>query len=50
MRYILNMALRQIPFYFIVDALRILGEEQRGIHDHLAGTKVVEASRASVRQ
>jgi len=43
MRTILNMALRQLPFYFFVDALLILGEEQRCIHDHLAGTKVVEA-------
>jgi len=43
MRTILNMALRQVPFYFVVDALFIFGEEQRCIHDHLAGTKVVEA-------
>ena len=43
MRTILNMALRQVPFYFFVDALFIFGEEQRCIHDHLAGTKVVEA-------
>ncbi len=43
LRTILNMALRQVPFYFVVDALFIFGEEQRCIHDHLAGTKVVEA-------
>jgi uncharacterized RDD family membrane protein YckC len=43
MRYILNTALRQIPFYFLVDAVLIFGEEQRCIHDHLAGTKVIEA-------
>lgn len=42
MRYVLNMALRQIPFYFLVDAVLIFGEEQRCIHDHLAGTKVIE--------
>ena len=50
MRTLLNMALRQVPFYFLVDALFIFGEEQRCIHDHLAGTKVVEAQRASMRQ
>ncbi|GMR21865.1 MAG: hypothetical protein BMS9Abin37_0185 [Acidobacteriota bacterium] len=50
MRYILNMALRQVPFYFLVDALLIFGKDQRCIHDHLAGTKVVEAQPASVRQ
>jgi len=46
MRYVLNMALRQIPFYFLVDAVLIFGEEQRCIHDHLAGTKVIEVIEA----
>lgn len=43
MRYLVNTALRQVPLYFLIDAVFIFGEEQRCIHDHLAGTKVIEA-------
>jgi uncharacterized RDD family membrane protein YckC len=42
MRYGLNMALRQIPFYYFVDAFFIFGEQQRCLHDFIAGTKVIE--------
>jgi uncharacterized RDD family membrane protein YckC len=42
MRYFVNSALGNIPFYTIVDLLFIFGNERRCIHDYLAGTKVVE--------
>ena len=42
MRYLLNLALRQIPFYYVVDVCLIFGQEQRCVHDYLAGTKVVD--------
>jgi uncharacterized RDD family membrane protein YckC len=42
MRYFLNSALGNIPFYTLVDLLFIFGSERRCIHDYLAGTKVVE--------
>jgi uncharacterized RDD family membrane protein YckC len=42
-RYVVNSLLGNIPLYSIVDILFIFGEERRCLHDHLAGTKVVEA-------
>ena len=42
MRYIVNSLLGNIPFYTVLDVLLIFGNERRCIHDHLAGTKVVE--------
>jgi uncharacterized RDD family membrane protein YckC len=42
MRYVLNMGLRQIPFYYFVDAFFIFGEDQRCLHDYIARTKVIE--------
>jgi uncharacterized RDD family membrane protein YckC len=42
MRYFVNSALGNVPFYSIVDILFIFGNERRCIHDYLAGTKVVE--------
>lgn len=42
MRYFVNSALGNIPFYSFVDILFIFGNERRCIHDYLAGTKVVE--------
>ena len=42
MRYVVNGLLKQIPFYALADALLIFGDEKRCIHDHLAGTKVIE--------
>ncbi len=42
MRYFVNSALGNIPFYTFVDLLFIFGNERRCIHDYLAGTKVVE--------
>ncbi len=42
MRYFVNSLLGQIPLYSILDVLLIFGDERRCIHDHLAGTKVVE--------
>ncbi len=42
MRYGVNMALRQVPFYYFIDAFFIFGEEQRCLHDYIARTKVIE--------
>jgi uncharacterized RDD family membrane protein YckC len=42
MRYVLNSALGNLPFYAFADVLLIFGNERRCIHDYLAGTKVVE--------
>lgn len=42
-RYVANMALRQVPFYYFIDVFFIFGAEQRCLHDYLANTKVVEA-------
>ena len=43
MRYFVNSLLGNvIPFYTVLDVLLIFGNERRCIHDHLAGTKVVE--------
>ena len=43
LRYVVNGLLGQIPGYAFVDVLFIFGQEQRCIHDYLAGTKVVQA-------
>lgn len=42
-RYLLNFALGQIPFYFVVDVAFIFGPERRCLHDRLSRTTVVEA-------
>lgn len=43
MRVILNGIICAIPPYFLVDILFIFREDQRCIHDMIAGTKVVMA-------
>lgn len=47
LRYVGNLALRQIPLYFFIDVVPILGKDQRCVHDYIAGTKVVEVHGAS---
>lgn len=42
MRSILNSLIAMIPFYSLVDILFIFREDQRCIHDLIAGTKVVK--------
>lgn len=41
LREILNSFLSMIPFYFLVDCAFILQNDRRCIHDHIAGTIVV---------
>jgi uncharacterized RDD family membrane protein YckC len=43
LREFVNGLLAFIPFYAIVDILFIFRDDQRCIHDHIAGTKVVKA-------
>jgi len=43
LRVIVNGLLANVPFYALVDILFIFGAERRCLHDHIAGTKVVEA-------
>lgn len=44
LRTVLNWILSGIPFYAAIDILFIFREDQRCIHDHLAGTRVVKAA------
>lgn len=41
LREVLNSFLSMIPFYFLVDSAFILQNDRRCIHDHIAGTIVV---------
>ena len=43
-RYVLNIVLRQVPFYFLVDALFIFGSRRRCIHDRIARTEVISVN------
>lgn len=43
MRLVLNSIIAFVPFYILVDILFIFREDQRCIHDLIAGTKVIEA-------
>lgn len=43
MRLVLNGIIALVPFYALVDILFIFREDQRCIHDMIAGTKVIEA-------
>jgi uncharacterized RDD family membrane protein YckC len=43
LRSFLNALLSVIPFYALVDALAIASPKNRCIHDHIAGTVVVNA-------
>lgn len=43
-RGFLNGVLSLIPGYFIVDSLLVFREDHRCIHDHIAGTCVIQAS------
>ena len=43
LRALVNGLIGIIPLYGLVDILFIFGAEQRCIHDHIAGTKVVAA-------
>lgn len=42
LREMLNALLSMIPFYFLVDSAFILQNDRRCIHDHIAGTVVVD--------
>ena len=42
MRSVVNSLIAMIPFYSLVDVLFIFREDQRCIHDLIAGTKVVK--------
>lgn len=42
LREMLNALLSMIPFYFLVDSAFILQNDRRCIHDHIAGTIVVD--------
>jgi uncharacterized RDD family membrane protein YckC len=42
-RWWVNGLISQIPIYFIIDSLFIFREDQRCVHDHMAGTEVVKA-------
>ncbi len=43
LREMLNSLLSMIPLYFLVDSAFILQNDRRCIHDHIAGTVVVDA-------
>lgn len=43
MRMVLNSIIGFIPFYALVDVLFIFRQDQRCIHDMIAGTRVIEA-------
>ena len=42
MRSFLNSLIGMVPFYSLVDVLFIFRDDQRCIHDMIAGTKVVK--------
>ena len=39
-----NRLICVVPFYGLIDVLLIFGDERRCIHDHIAGTTVIEVS------
>lgn len=41
LRYLVPTLLAQLPFFGLIDALLIFGQERRCVHDYLAGTYVV---------
>jgi uncharacterized RDD family membrane protein YckC len=43
LRFLVNGLICLIPVYSLLDSLFIFSAERRCLHDHLAGTKVVEA-------
>lgn len=43
LRFLINGLIWLIPVYALLDSLFIFSAEKRCLHDHLAGTKVVEA-------
>lgn len=45
-REVLNFFIGFVPFYALADVMLIFSKDKRCIHDHLAGTSVVELSKA----
>ena len=43
LRTVLNWIIALVPFYALVDVLFIFRNDQRCIHDLIAGTKVIKA-------
>jgi uncharacterized RDD family membrane protein YckC len=43
LRFLVNVLMWMVPIYALLDVLYIFSKEKRCLHDHIAGTKVVEA-------